>query len=220
MTNLTHPIMKDFCKKWNCDFLELSGTPPIMSDDNHPHFRIMDLYKLFNDYDRIINIDSDMVITDNCPNPFEEVPENAIGTIFEDVGSRRSVRVDKIQAIQQAYGNVNWNKGYINTGIIICSKQHKDIFQPINGKYWTAWGSDDVHIGYQIRKLGHTLHELSFKWNHMTMFSEGWNNNADRFNSYIIHYAGRGQFNTKISRIENIKNDIANIYKEQYNESK
>ena len=28
----------------------------------------------------------------------------------------------------------------------------------------------------------------------MTMFSEDWNGNPDRFDSHIIHYAGRGIF--------------------------
>ena len=36
--------------------------------------------------------------------------------------------------------------------------------------------------------------QLDYRWNHMTMFSEPWNDNADRFESFIIHYAGRGVF--------------------------
>ena len=31
-----------------------------------------------------------------------------------------------------------------------------------------------------IHKLGYDIHELEYKWNHMTMFSEDWNNNANK----------------------------------------
>ena len=44
----------------------------------------------------------------------------------------------------------------------------------------------------------------------MTMFSEGWNDNADRFDSHIIHYAGEGIFDKGIivNKTEQIISDM------------
>ena len=92
------------------------------------------------------------------------------------------------------WGDIGWREGYINTGVFLTSKQHKDIFTKHNGEYYTDWGSDDVHIGYNINKQGHKIHELDYTFNHMCMFSEPWNGNPDRYKSNIIHYAGNATF--------------------------
>ena len=73
-----------------------------------------------------------------------------------------------------------------------------------------GFGIDDIHLGYQIHKMGFEIQELPFQWNHMTMFSEGWNGYANRFDSYIIHYAGAGTFDES-NRTNQIKNDIKKL---------
>ena len=96
--------------------------------------------------------------------------------------------------------------------MFLVSKPHKDIFSKINGEFYTGSGFDDVHLGYNINKNNHPVFELPFIYNHMTMFSEGWNDNASRFDSFIIHYAGGGVFeNNYIDKIEQMTSDIAVI---------
>lgn len=208
ITGLTFPIIKRFCREWDADFMALDHVPPILSDDKRPHFRITKVAELLNNYDRVLNLDSDLVINKNCPNIFNIVPEDCIGTIYEDVGSRKHNRRARIENAQNKFGNIEWESGYINTGVFLVSKIHAEIFKPINGQYYTEEGSDDVHIGYQINKLGFKVHELDYRYNHMTMFSEDGRN---RFDSFIIHYAGRGIFDAS-SRNEQIRLDIEKIY--------
>lgn len=213
VTDITHKAIKYYADKWGADFITLDYVdPPVITDDNHPHWRIIEVYNLYEKYDRILVLDSDIVMTKECPNLFEIVNYDKIGTIFEDKGSRAPYRKKSIMAIQKKYGNIEWRDGYINTGVFLTSKIHKDIFKPIKGEYYTAYGSDDVHIGYNINKLGFKIKELSFKFNHMTMFSEDWNNRANRFDSYIIHYAGQGKFNKRLSRFDNIKEDYNKVW--------
>jgi lipopolysaccharide biosynthesis glycosyltransferase len=207
MTDLTFPIIEEYAKRCNCDIIRLSHQPSVMSDDGLTHFRIMELYNLYDQYDRILNLDADILIMRRCPNLFEIVPEQAIGTIFEDIGTRTSARMSCIRNVQAQFGEIYWFGGYINTGVFLTSKCHRDIFTPIDNQYYTGWGSDDVHIGYQINKLKMLIYRLPFHFNHMTMFSEPWNNSASRFNSYIIHYAGNGIFDST-SKISQIRNDI------------
>ena len=65
---------------------------------------------------------------------FDEVPEDMIGIIYEDVGNRVYDRRNKIQLIQQMWGDVGWTQNYTNAGTLVLSKQHKDIFLPHNNR--------------------------------------------------------------------------------------
>lgn len=215
ITALTHPIIKEFARQWSADFLVLSGDAADCGDwKSKLHYRIMKLYDLLEKYDRIMNIDSDTIINKNCPNPFAVVPHEKIGVIYEDKGSRLKDRRQRILHVQTAWGDIGWREGYINTGVALFSKLHRKIFRKIKGRYWEGRGYPDVHLGYQIYRMGIEIFELDWRFNHMCMFSEKWNNNASRFDSYILHYAGHARFSDKGTRtkVQQIRDDIARIY--------
>jgi hypothetical protein len=221
-TDITHPLIQQYANSIGADFKVLdhmsdcyhgNGDDPIPNGKIECSFKIFKLYDLFEDYDRIVQIDSDMLLTPSLPNIFEQVPYDKIGTIFEDRGSRINARRSVIQAIQYKFGFVDWNKGYINTGMIVASKMHRDIFKTIAGQYWTHWGYDDAQIGYLIRKHNFEIFDLNYKWNHTPMWSESWNNNADRFDSYVIHYGGSGIFDKGVkNKLEQITLDYNRLY--------
>jgi len=218
MTDLTHPIIKKFAKKWDADFLVLDQDADCDVPMGKIHYRIMELYNLLDEYDRIVQLDSDIVINKDCPNLFDCVHYDKIGTIFEDVGSRFRDRLARIEQVQMEWGSVNWIRGYPNTGVFVVSKPHKEIFRKFNGRYWTHLGFDCVHLGYQIHRLKMKICQLGYVFNHMSMFSEPWNDCQSRFNSYIIHYAGQGAFPDKYirTRVELIRDDIKEIYGDKF----
>ena len=210
MTDLTHPIIKKFCTEWHADFVCLSGDySHVMDYEGWMSYRIFDLNDHFENYDRVLSLDSDVVLSPKCPNLFDIVPRGKIGTIFEDVGSRRRMRHQSIRAVQQKWGDVGWQAGYTNSGVMVFEKQHQEMLQPVNGEFWLGWESDDIHLGYQIRRLGYEVFQLPFQFNHMCMFSEPWNGAPNRFLSFIIHYAGAATFpETSGKKVEKIKKDI------------
>jgi len=210
MTDITHPIIKAYAKRCGAAFT-------VFKENSMPehkyHYRIMQIRELLEVYDRVLNLDSDILITPKCPNIFKEVPINKIGTIFEDEGSRQKQRRGLIKQVQEKFGNVNWTTGYINTGVFLVSKQHKNIFETVNGKCWDGWGFDDIHLGWQIRKKEYEIYRLHWRWNNMAMFFEKWNGFPNRFDSYMIHYAGQGKFDSGVkNRMEQIKYDYKAMY--------
>lgn len=214
LSDISHPIIKKYALECGADFMILDHEPESDSGDGRPHYRIMKHYELHEQYDRILHLDTDMLLSPNCPNLFEHVPYEKIGTIYEDKGSRKEDRLRTILSALRKFGFIKWYGGYINTGVFLTSKCHKDIYQKINGEFWKGFGSDDIQLGYLIRKHEMEVLELPFQFNHMTMFSHPWNNSADRFDSHIIHYAGRGIFDETAAnnKVEQMKLDYQRWY--------
>lgn len=210
-TKHTHPIMKRFAEKWGAEFKILDA-----SSKFDGVWQIMELYGLFKDYDRIFHIDSDVVINKNCPNIFDAVPYDTIGLVFEDKGSRCDDRRSRIIQIKQRFrDNWDWVSGYFNMGVFLASRIHRNMFSPIYKQFWKMdEGLEQTHLNYQMRKFEYKHIDLGYKWNHMSMFSESWNGSPSRFDSYIIHYAGKGRFSDKGNRTmaQLIRDDVARIY--------
>lgn len=210
-TKYTHPILRMFAERWGAEFRILDT-----SLGANGVWRILELYNMFEDYDRIFHIDSDAIINKNCPNIFDIVPYDTIGLVFEDKGSRledRRLRIIKIR--QRLRGDRHWISGYFNMGVFLASKVHRDMFTKIYNLLWKAdAGLEQTHLNFQMREHGYKYIDLGYKFNHMSMFSEAWNGSPLRFDSHIIHYAGGGMFPDKDNRAmeQLIKDDIARIY--------
>lgn len=200
MYQLTFPYIKQYADKVGAKILRLSKNKGL-----HYHYKILQLNQLFKKYDRILVLDCDILIRKDCPDLFDCVPENEIGTVLEDKGSRLENRRQRIKQVQDKFGDIGWKQGYINTGVALFSKKHRNLFQKRN--LWLNNGYDDVYLGYWIHKLGYKIFKLPYKLNHMRLFSEQWNGSPSKFDSWIIHEAGGGL--DKSQQIINLKNDIA-----------
>jgi hypothetical protein len=218
MASISHPILKNLASDWGADFIVLSGGAPVTTFDNHQHFNIVQCRNLLKTYDRIFMIDSDTIPTPKLENIFETVPVTHIGTIFEDVGSRQSDRRACIMRANNKFGELptKWRTGYINTGVFVFSKEHAFIFDSINGDYYTDWGTDDIHIGYQIRRFDFPIYQFDPSYNFMVMFDEPWNCNAygnipSRLDQKIIHYAGNPS-KWATTKEEGMRKDYKAIY--------
>jgi len=201
IAQITHPVLQAYAKRCDADFI-------VISEDKYNlgsfHYEIFQSYDLFDTYERLLIIDSDILIAPSCPNIFKIVPEQCVATIFEDKYSRKRNRKMWIQKAQQAWGDIGWREGYMNMGVFVCSRCHRRLFDIKHNKIWMDMGYADVSFRYYIHKYEYPIYELPYKFNHMSMFSEVGKN---RLKSYIIHYAGRG-FSSKKSRAEQIKSDL------------
>ena len=221
MSSMTHPILKHFAYQWNADFLvldERSNEETCLDARGKVFYRLCRLRELFEGYDRILHIDTDIVINRFCPNIFNEVPYDQIGTVLEDKGSRAENRRMRIVKVQAEWGWIGWKTGYINTGIFLASKPHKDLFNSFQGKFWCDLGYDDVQWGYMINYLKLPIFELHYFFNGMSMFCEPWNQSPSRFEFHLIHYAGQALFPDKgnRSRLELIRDDIDEIWGDRF----
>jgi len=208
-TKYTIPILRKYAKEWGADFkiLDSSFGPGV--------WKILAFCDLLKSYNRILHVDSDIVMNKNCPNIFNIVSFNSVGLIFEDRGSREGNRRKEIAKIKQRFGgNEHWTRGYFNAGFFLVSQIHCDMFTRINGQLWDGVLLEQTHLNYQIMRLGYEYIDLGYKFNHMSMFSEAWNGSPSRFDSHVIHYAGGAKFpdKGKRSKVQLIRDDIEEIY--------
>lgn len=216
---LTKPYFQKYCDRHDIDLVVLESPKyalPITDEYNYNTFEKNQVYSLFTKYDRIARLDDDIIITDQCPNLFEVVPEDKIGVVFEDVGKRKRHRLMQIQLSKHTLGNLatEWNTDYFNSGVVICSKQHRQAFN-IN-RY--LLNITDMNLGpfkeqtllnWTVRSLDFDIFPLEYKYNHMDMFSKATGfTDASMDSSYIIHYAGGVKTKAKLKR--DIHKDIFN----------
>jgi len=120
---ITLPLIKQYAQKCDADFMVLSHEPPIWTEDHKPHYRILEVANLLDQYERVLHLDSDVLINKNCPNLFDVVAPDMVGIIYEDKGSREADRRYKIQQLQNQWGDIGWREGYTNAGTFVVSRE-------------------------------------------------------------------------------------------------
>ena len=180
---LTHPTIKAYAKKIGADFKCIDK---IETAKTTPHWEKFQIFDLLNKYERIIYIDTDIIVREDCPNLFEIVAENRLGMFNEAKFTDRSKEL--MIDICKSY-NVKlpeWNGKYFNSGVIILSRQHKYLFKKPEKEVFNFY--EQSYINMIITKDNVVMHELDYKFNRMTCMDKF--TGEDRHASYLIHYAG------------------------------
>ena len=201
---LTQPLLDAYAERCGADFIVINEERIKAGDYS---YEILQCQELFDTYERILSLDSDMIVTPECPDLFKLVPQDCVGTVCEDKYARRNDRRGWMRKAQEAWGDIQWTRGYINTGVFLCSRMHREIFDRKGRPLWMDFGFDDVFLGYRIREQGFKVFELPYEFNHMSMFSEIGSN---WLKSHIIHYAGRG-FYRRMTRVQQIQRDLQTL---------
>lgn len=191
---VSRPSIVAYCKKYNLALEVITeakyGIPPFDSFSEINLFEKNQVYDLFDKYDRILRLDYDLLITPSCPNLFDIVPEGMIGGVYEDIGIIKERRKVDIMRIQAALGELDWRVGYMNVGVVVASKQHREIFntsiEEINRVQAIPYIEmpEQAYLNYMIHKLNFNVWELYYRFNHIGYFI------TNRFDSHVIHYAG------------------------------
>lgn len=203
--------MRRYCEKYDLALEVVKGIRYGISTNlsyNYLTFEKNQVYDLYDRYERVLRVDSDIIITPSCPNLFDIVPEDKIGAVYEDLGSRADDRRNnQIRLVKKELGAVEgWTEGYINSGLVLAGKQHREIYRLNQDdiakikRCDLGFCKEQNFLNWRIRSMGCKVHDLGYQFNHMSMMSEDWNGSPDRFDSHIIHYAGNFEFPDRCGR--------------------
>ena len=208
---LTCPRMEAYAKRIGADFRIISRQT-ILSSLGTPMFEKAQIQRLLaSEYDRVIYVDADMLISDNCPDLFELVPPTHVGVTLESDYIDHAI---VIKSVQCELGNIGWDKIYFNAGLMVISKQHRHMFNlpcPSYIKY-----GDQTQLNYNIQQLNIPLYPLSGKFNYQfrnKRMTESFKRidgltSDNRFDAHILHYSDNPKGDVRIAEI---KRDVAYI---------
>ena len=210
------PTIKKYCQKYGIDFEIIKESKwgfenrkNTKFNYNYLNFEKNQTGNYFDKYDRILRLDSDIIITPNCPDLFEMTDEKYIYGVREDVGGHGKNTVSKqITIVKESCGDIpEWKEGFINGGVVLSSKQHHEMYNIddiVDNIYDINLGGmkEQTYLNWRINKLGFEVKYLDYKFNHVGIFPQNYNN------SYIIHFAGRQE-----GKAERLKKMYNKFYK-------
>lgn len=191
IAEVTHPTIRDYADRIGSDFLVLDR------DESQilPHFAKMQINDLLDGYDRILYLDTDLIVRADCPNLFELVPESDFGVFRE--GSFMPRRKTDLEIAARTYRTrinldpTKWQGQYWNTGVMVASRCHKDVFVAPERSQILKGGLDFGEQGWiniQLINKSIPIKDLDYRFNRMTVMDPF--TGIHRLDSYIVHYAG------------------------------
>jgi len=204
---LTHPLLEDYAKRCGAEF-------KVLSDEKkypYPHYLKCEIRNLLEDYDRILYIDTDVIVRPDAPSLFDIVPEDSFG-IFEE--GRFTDRIGGFKKYLESYkiNPDNWKCKYYNTGVFICSKCHEFVFRL--PKTFDCHFYEQSYINMNLLLDGTKVFPLPYKFNRMCCLDEP--TGTHRLSSYFVHYAGLNVALPTDQYFDTVARDIAEWKKGNY----
>ncbi|MDA1354543.1 MAG: hypothetical protein O3A01_08810 [bacterium] len=172
------------------------------------------------EYERVVCVDSDILIQPDAANIFDACPDTDAIYAFNEgvVQDRRAVVADTLQVMGDAA--LSWpHKGkkwqYYNVGVVVFSKAHLPFFDLVEKDAMLTMSAkvdmfEQCYFNYLWVKHGIKTADLNFKFNRMDMLG----GHFRKLNSHFIHYAGAG-FTGRYGRREAmIMDDLKSLFPE------
>lgn len=182
LLELTGPTIDTYARKVDADFhlicsRDLPESVPIM-------YEKLQVRQMLEAHERILYLDTDIVVRKHCPNLFDLVPPGWFAAFSEGMWNHRAPALMKAMAD-------NWITGvssqhpfhYFNAGVMLFGKSHQNVFDPPSA-FHSNFG-DQTWLNCQVNKYVEKFVDLGIHFNRMSHYNWG-----ERDESFIIHYAG------------------------------
>tara|TARA_B100000287_G_scaffold428439_1_gene479856 strand:- start:30 stop:704 length:675 start_codon:yes stop_codon:yes gene_type:complete len=175
--NFSNQRAKEYANKFGADYFCLDNTN-WLGNDYAPCYHTLYVYKLYKEYDKILYLDSDAVITKKCPNIFDY---NEFSAVIDNAptpsGQKRLQRKLEIHGIKNQHD-------YFCSGVILFDKK----FLELTEQYWREelehW--KDIKNGQHDQSIFNVL--VSKYYGKYNVLSYDWGAHW-RTGKYINHYA-------------------------------
>lgn len=146
--------------------------------------KMLGINKALENFDRVLLLDDSCLVSDGAPDIFDMVPEEEIGAFPEsDCVDFKAPSYDKNFILKKKGVSIS---GYYNTGVLIVSKGHKDMFSPeslsSNLPLFKSMYPDQAYFAYMVEVNGIKVHKISSDWNFMPVFDYSDNSNRELLN--------------------------------------
>jgi lipopolysaccharide biosynthesis glycosyltransferase len=197
---VTHPTLRAYAKKIGADFYVVTQ-PKILNPDKLAFIYSYEKHQLQEfllHYDRVLYLDTDIIVSPDCPNLFDVVRYGNFGAFSEGKWLDRLYALDVAEKQWNSPRSVlHWCKNYFNAGVMVVDKTHHQVFalpEILHNNFY-----DQTWFNCQVAFLcPEKFQDITHAFNRMRHLD--W---ANRLESFIVHYAGGGV------PLEQIRQDIA-----------
>ena len=213
IARITHPFMRRYAQRIGADFV-----PIHKSIYPHCHFDKLQMYDLLGKYNRIIYIDTDVLVKLDCPNLFKIVPEDAVGMYNEGAPATKKERKEHQEVFEEAsekYGLPlpERSRGeFYNAGIMVLSIQHREHYRPPEKVVFMKYG-DQPLVNLRLMNADVRIFDIGYQFNRMPYLDDGKHVmpngekiTCPRTDCHMIHYAGIPNVTSEA------KKDIEHLY--------
>lgn len=203
LARISHPFFQRYCDAYDLAFVSIDR--PVIA--GAPHFQKLACFDLLGVYERLVFVDTDVLIAPDAPNIFDIAPPTSFGAYL--VSAHTPMHDPAIGRIQQELGPLGWERRYFNSGVMVASRQHRAVFDPRDPDLATwvavcadlpehATFSDQTYLNYKVIQSGDDIFDIGYAFNH----SLGPGASAERFKSHFIHCKGhrKGSKETEMRR--------------------
>jgi lipopolysaccharide biosynthesis glycosyltransferase len=202
MAEITHPFLRGYAEKIGADFQCISehrsGLPA--------HFQKMSIHGFLEHYDRILFMDTDILVKHDAPDLFSVVDERHLGLL--DQSQHFPSSPFQFRAAVSQWGYDLSPERYYNTGVMVISKIHRDLFRiPVDLRpEQVPFDQEQTILNLNFLLAGTEIHELEIGFNHLVTSEI----DPDYLRSPVMHYAG---YKTTYANelLEKIREDAAGL---------
>lgn len=208
---------KEYAKKVNADFLCITEPNSILKPNNNNNnklffdalFQKVSLGSLSDQYERVLYLDADILITPHAKNIFDVYKDDSKVYMYNE--GLFSDRTSELALISDRLLKTIQDKNYFNAGVILFPKNNHflqsirlhDLEYFVSNSNWF----DQTYINFKYRYTNIEAISLNEEFNRMASSKE----HDERFLASFIHYAGNG-YCAKKRRSIFILNDYCHLY--------
>ena len=203
-----------YAEKYQLSFFLCNGQKYNFINHYFEKFQCLELLK---EYDRVLCLDADVLITPSAKNIFMEYPDENYLYAFNENGDADHMKRDSW--IETYSPDFEWplidnRKMYFNSGCVLYSKAHINLFSLISQikftqKCFSIDGGEQTALNFAVAKNKIPFKSLSHSFNRMDLGE--FDNENKRYQADFIHYAGPCKYGNG-NKQETIIKDYNNIY--------
>jgi hypothetical protein len=162
---LTKPYFEHYAKRTDANFVVIEHC-----GYKNGKFAKLHLGELLNRYERILFVDVDAILLPTCPDLFRQsTADDAVLAWVEptdwwrdewkrDLGMRKHFERTGVAG--------PWNRVFINTGVMLLSSVHSQLFEPTDEKLWDEFpDTEQFYINFRIAVTKTRVMDLGFRFN-------------------------------------------------------
>ncbi len=187
LREIVEPAHVAYAKRSDADYIVIDQ--PRIHHRRKVKYEKFQIYDHFEDYDRILYLDLDAIPSPSCPDLFSLVPPDRLGVVFERQFYEKTAAT-AMKQLMKTWPKVEWHGDYFNSGVIMASKQHRELFAYDDPLPKHLMFSDQTVMNYRAAKYRYDFFELGVALNFMWMQLGRGEKVFDMLPAHIVHFAG------------------------------